>query len=238
MFRSLRVFSRVGVVAAFLLSIGSAWAAEGGSEFVTLTPAVPTATGDKVEVVEVFWYGCSHCWHLEPIMNTWVGTQPAGVAFRRVPATGARWEPHARAYYAAEAMGKLDEFHVALFKAMQIDRRPILREDDLVKFAGEIGIDEKAFREAYNSFTVETKVRKAQDLNLRYGIDGVPAVIVNGKYRTSPSQTGGKERFIEVVNTLVGQELAAKGASGVATTAPASAATPAPAAATAPVGGS
>jgi len=231
MFRSLRVSFRVGVAAAFLLSIGSAWAAEGGSEFATLTPAVPTATGDKVEVVEVFWYGCSHCWHLEPIINTWVGTQPAGIAFRRMPATGPRWEPHARAYYAAEALGKLDEFHVALFKAMQIDRRPILKEDDLVKFAGEIGIDEKAFRDAYNSFTVETKVRKAQDLVARYGIDGVPAVIVNGKYRTSPGQTGGKERFIEVLNTLVGQELAAKG-SAAATTAPAPVAPPVAAAPT------
>ena len=228
MFRSLRVPSLVGVVAALLLSIGSAWAAEGGSEFVTLTPAVPTATGDKVEVVEVFWYGCPHCWHLEPMMNTWVGTLPAGVVFRRMPATGPRWEPHARAYYAAEALGKLDEFHVALFKAMQVDRRRIFSEDDLVKFAGEIGINEKAFREAYNSFTVETKVGKARDLSARYGIDGVPAVIVNGKYRTSPAQAGSKERLIEVLNMLVGQEVAAKGLAA-ATTAPAPVATPAPA---------
>ncbi len=226
MFRSLHVPSLVGVVAALMLSIGSVWAAEKGSEFVTLTPPVATATGDQVEVVEVFWYGCPHCWYLEPLMNTWVGSLPAGATFRRMPATGARWEPHARAYYAAESMGKLDDFHVALFKAMQVDRRPIFMEDDLVKFAGEIGIDEKAFRNAYNSFTVETKVRKAQDLNTRYGIDGVPAVIVNGKYRTSPNMTGSKERFIEVFNTLVGQEVAAKG-SAAATAASVPAAAPA-----------
>ena len=229
MFCNLRVSPLVGVVAALVLSIGSVWAADDGNEFVRLKPAVPTTTGDQVEVVEVFWYGCPHCWHLEPMMKTWIGTLPAGVAFRRVPATAGRWEPHARAYYAAEAMGKLDEFHAALFKAMQVDRRPIFKEDDLVKFAGEIGIDEKAFRDAYNSFTVETKVRKAEDLNRRYGIDGVPAVIVNGKYRTSPSQAGGQDKLIEVLNTLVGQELAAKGAAvSVAPAATAAPAAPAP----------
>ena len=183
-----------------------------GIDYATLKPPVPTAAGDSVEVVEVFWYGCPHCWHLEPGMKQWVATKPAGVTFTRMPATGGRWDPHARAYYAAEAMGKLDELHEALFKAMQVDKRRIFTEDDLVKFAGELGIDEQAFRAAYNSFTVETKFRKAEDMNRRYAIDGVPAAIINGKYRTGPGQTGGQDRFFEVLNTLVAQELAAKGA--------------------------
>jgi protein dithiol oxidoreductase (disulfide-forming) len=220
MLPSLRVPFLVGVAAALLMSIGSAWAADEGPGYVALRPPVATATGNQVEVVEVFWYGCPHCWHLEPMMNTWVGTLPAGVAFRRVPGTLGRWEPHARAYYAAESLGKLDVFHPALFKAMQVDRRPIFQEDDLVKFAGEIGIDPEAFRAAYESFTVEAKVRKAADLNTRYGIDGVPAVIVNGKYRTSPSQANGQERMFEILSTLVGQELPAKGAAAPAAVAP------------------
>lgn len=198
-----------GIVAALLMSIGAVGVAAPDAGYETLSRAVPTATGDQVEVVEVFWYGCPHCWHLEPMMNSWVGTLPKGAAFHRVPATEGRWAPHARAYYAAESLGKLDQFHAALFKAMQVDRRPILSEDDLVKFAEEIGIDPKSFRAAYESFTVEAKFRKAADLNARYGIDGVPAVIVNGKYRTSPSQAGGQERLFEVLNTLVGLELAA-----------------------------
>lgn len=210
---------RLSALAALLLTLllplicsgVSTGAEDGTKEYATLSPPVPTASGDQVEVVEVFWYGCGHCWHLEPTMNTWAGSAPPGVVFRRLPATGPRWDPHARAYYAAETLGKLDQFHPALFKAMQVDRRPLMREDDLVKFAGEIGIDEKAFREAYNSFTVETKVRKAQDLNARYGITGVPAVIIDGKYRTGPSMTGGLDRFVLVLNDLVKQELASKG---------------------------
>lgn len=227
MSRRLRLPFLSGMVAAVLLSIGPNWAAAEGPGYVTLPQPVATATGDQVEVVEVFWYGCPHCWHLEPLMGAWVGTLPAGVAFRRLPATGPRWEPHARAYYAAESLGKLDVFHSALFKAMQVDHRPIFKEDDLVKFAEEIGIDPKAFRAAYHSFMVETKVNKATDLNTRYGIDGVPAVIVNGKYRTSPSQTGGPEPMLEVLNTLVAQELAAKGpATPTATVPPAAAPAP------------
>lgn len=222
------------LLAVLLLPIGTIWAADDNSGYEVLKPPVPTATGDQVEVVEVFFYGCSHCWHLEPMMNTWAGTLPEGVAFRRVPGVlNPRWEPHARAFYAAESMGKLEQFHPALFRAMQVDHRPIIKEDDLVKFAGEIGIDENEFRAAYNSFTVEAKFRKAQDLNRRYGIDGVPALIVNGKYRTGPGQTGGAERAIEVMNTLVGQELAAKGQVAPAAPVPA-ASVPAGAAESAP----
>ena len=175
--------------AALLLAV-PARALEEGVEYVRLPVAQPTETGDKVEVLEVFWYGCPHCWHLEPTLNSWVATMPESAAFRRMPATGARWDPHARAYFAAEAMGKLDVFHEALFKAMQVDKRRIYSENDLVKFAEEVGIDPKEFRAAYESFAVETKLAKAKEMQSRYGIDGVPAVIVNGKYRTGPSQAG------------------------------------------------
>lgn len=225
MLPTLRVPLLLGVLAALWLTLGSALAADETADYVTLSPPVPTASGDQVEVVEVFLYSCPHCWHLEPLLKTWAGTQPAGVVFRRMPAS--RSESHVRAFYAAEALGQLENYHLALFKAWHVERKPILTEDDLVKLAGANGIDEKAFREAYNSFAVETKVRKAADLTRRYGIDGVPAVIVNGKFRTSPSQTGGdKDRFIAVLNTLVGQELAAKGSAAAATPAPAA---PAPA---------
>jgi thiol:disulfide interchange protein DsbA len=185
-----------------------------GIDYAVLKPAQPTETGEQVEVLEVFWYGCPHCWYLEPDLKKWVAAIPEGVAFRRMPATGPRWDPHARAYYAAESMGKLDVFHEALFKAMQVEKRRIMTEDDLVEFAGGIGIDSEEFRAAYNSFYVETRVKKAQEMGRRYGIDGVPAVIINGKFRTSPSQTGGQERMMEVLNALVAQEVAAKGSAG------------------------
>ncbi len=211
----LRPKAILGLAFAVLLLAVPAWAADEGIDYVRFPVAQPTETGDKVEVLEVFWYGCPHCWHLEPTLNAWVATMPAGVAFRRMPATGPRWDPHARAYFAAEALGKLDIFHDALFKAMQVDKRRIYTEDDLMKFAEEIGIDPKEFRDAYQSFSVETRLRKAQDMSRRYGIDGVPAIVVNGKYRTSPSQTGGTDRFVEVLNELVAQEIAAKAPAAV-----------------------
>ncbi len=205
-----RLRSLIGLAFAFLLLAVPAWAVDEGIDYALLPVAQPTETGDKVEVLEVFWYGCPHCWYLEPTINSWVATMPEGAAFRRMPATGPRWDPHARAYYAAEAMGKLDAFHEPLFKAMQVDKRRIFSEDDLVKFAEEVGIDPKEFRSAYESFAVETKVAKAREMQARYGIDGVPAVIVNGKYRTSPGQTGGTDRFVEALNVLVAKEVAAR----------------------------
>ncbi|MGE5152385.1 MAG: thiol:disulfide interchange protein DsbA/DsbL [Bdellovibrio bacteriovorus] len=208
MMRSVRL--RGLLLAALIIPLPLA-ALDEGIDYAVLKPAQPTETGDQIEVLEVFWYGCPHCWHLEPVMEQWVATKPAGVAFRRMPATGPRWEPHARAYYAAESLGKLDVFHEALFKAMQVQKRSIMSENDLVKFAGEIGIDPEEFRAAYNSFYVEARVRKADEMGRRYGIDGVPALIINGKYRTSPSQTGSQDKLVEVLNALVGQEVAAKG---------------------------
>lgn len=197
------------LLAALLLPLPLV-AVDEGIDYAVLKPAQPTETGEQVEVLEVFWYGCPHCWHLEPVMEQWVATKPAGVAFRRMPATGPRWEPHARAYYAAESLGKLEVFHEALFKVMQVQKRNIMSENDLVKFAGEVGIDPEEFRAAYNSFYVEARVRKADEMGRRYGIDGVPALIINGKYRTSPSQTGSQDRLVAVLNALVGQETAAK----------------------------
>jgi thiol:disulfide interchange protein DsbA len=208
-----------GLLFAALLLPSALWGADEGIDYAVLKPPQPTETGDQVEVLEVFWYGCPHCWHLEPVMEQWLATKPPGVAFRRMPATGPRWEPHARAYYAAESLGKLDVFHEALFKAMQVQKRAIMNEDDLVKFAGEIGIDPEDFRAAYESFYVEARVRKADEMGRRYGIDGVPALIINGKYRTSPSQAGSQDRMVEVLNTLVSQELANKsGVTGGPTT--------------------
>ena len=209
---TLRLRALIGLAFAALLVAVPVRAVDEGIDYTRLPVAQPTETGDKVEVLEVFWYGCPHCWHLEPTMNSWIATMPEGAAFRRMPATGPRWDPHARAYYAAEALGKLDALHEPLFKAMEVDKRRIFTEDDLVKFAQEVGIDPKEFRAAYESFAVETKLAKAKEMQARYGIDGVPAVIVNGKYRTSPSQTGGTDRFVETLNALVAQEIAAKGA--------------------------
>jgi thiol:disulfide interchange protein DsbA len=119
---------------------------------------------------------------------------------------GPKVEPHARAFYAAEMMGVEDKLHIPLFRALHEKKLRIYDEDALVAFAEEQGIDGAEFRKTYNSFFVNMKVRRAQDMGKRFGIDGVPAVVVNGKYRTSPSQTGGRDNMVKVVDHLIGLE--------------------------------
>jgi thiol:disulfide interchange protein DsbA len=195
-----------------LLVFGQAAAFQEGVEYTRLGQPAPTDTGSKVEVLEFFWYGCPHCFHLEPYLEKWLKDKPANAAFRRMPAVlGPNWEPGARAYFAAQELGVLDKLHEPLFRAIHIDRRPLFDEDQLVAFAAEQGINADQFRKAYDSFYVNMKVRRAAELERRYGIEGVPTVIVNGKYRTSVGQAGSKEGLIQVIDYLVKLESGAAG---------------------------
>jgi thiol:disulfide interchange protein DsbA len=163
---------------------------------------------DEVEVVEFFWYGCPHCYHLEPELKEWLARQPEQVHFRRMPAANsARWVNHAKAFFAAEQIGALEQLHEPLFKALQEERRPLFSDEELIAFAAEQGIDEDAFRAAYESFPVDMQVRKSADLATRYGITGVPALVVNGAYVTSPTQTGSRARTFEVMDALIAREM-------------------------------
>jgi len=204
MFPRRLVATLLGLTLAF-----AALAVDEGIDYVKLSTPQPTETGDKVEVVEVFWYGCPHCFTLEPFLDRWLQSIPSHAEFRRMPAVlGPGWEPHAHAFYAAELLGVTDKLHLALFKAMHDENRKLLRKQDLVAFAGEQGIDKQAFADAYDSFYVAMKVRRAVEMGKRYGIDGVPALVVNGKYRTSATLTGGNARLMEVLDHLVEREAA------------------------------
>lgn len=187
-----------------LLVFGQASAFDEGIDYTRLSQPEPTDTGKKVEVLEFFWYGCPHCFHLEPFLEKWLKDKPADAAFRRMPAVlGPNWQPGARAFFAAQELGVLDKLHEPLFRAIHIEKRPLFDEDQLVAFAAQQGINADEFRKAYDSFYVNMKVRRAAEVERRYGIDGVPTIIVNGKYRTSVGQAGSKERLIEVINYLV-----------------------------------
>ncbi len=190
-----------------MLIAGQALAFDEGIDFTQLAEPQATETGDKIEVLEVFMYSCPHCYHLEPDIAAWLKTKPENVEFRRMPAVfGPKVEPHARAFYAAELMGVEEKFHMPLFSALHDKKLQIWDEDALVAFAEEQGIDGAEFRAAYNSFYTNMKVRRATEMGRRYGIDGVPAVVVNGKYRTSPSQTGSREGLVKVIDYLIGVE--------------------------------
>lgn len=181
-----------------------------GIDYVTLAAPQPTADPKKIEVVELFWYGCPHCFHFEPMLHEWVAAQPKDVTFVRIPAVlNARWDILARAYYAAELLGVLDKIHTPLFKAIHEQKQRFEDEDSLATFFAAHGVDQKQFRDTYKSFGVASKVNRAKQMTQRYGINGVPVLIINGKYRTSASEAGSHEGMLSVAGKLIAQERAA-----------------------------
>ena len=200
----------LAVCAAFLISGGAIaqMAFIEGTDYQPISPAVKTSQPDKVVVTEIFWYGCPHCFRFEPYVERWSANLPEGVVFEQVPSSlNPRWTEHARAYYAFKMMDALDKSHKALFDAIHVKRQRLTSLDMLAEFAGEIGLDEKVFRETYFSFPVETLIRKNIQKEKRYGHRGVPAVIVNGKYLVSASVAGSNQRMIEIMSYLVAKEL-------------------------------
>ena len=183
-----------------------------GIEYRVVADPQRAEPGSDVEVLELFWYGCPHCYRLEPSVERWLESKPDGVTFRRLPAAASsRWIPHAKAYFAAEQLGELDKLHEPLFKALHVERRKIFNDEQLIAFAAEQGIDEAAFRGALQSFPVDMKVRASADLVRRYQLSGVPAMVVNGKYTTGVTEAGGLDQLFEVVDFLIAQEIAESG---------------------------
>ena len=178
-----------------------------GQHYERVQPAVATQSDHKIEVVEVFWYGCHHCYAFEPHIRKWLETKPDSVEFRRVPGIFQRsWVAHARAYFTAELLGVVDTIHDPLFEALHEQRRKIGDEESLARFFAEHGVADEDFREAYNSYSVDTKTRQAMIATKDYGITGVPAVIVNGRFRTSARLAGSYENLLKVVDALVDKE--------------------------------
>jgi protein dithiol oxidoreductase (disulfide-forming) len=172
-----------------------------GQDYLRLANPVPTSTPGQPEVVELFSYTCPHCRSMQPMVREWLARKPEEVVFVKLAvALGANWEPSARAYYAAQALGVLETTHQPLFDAIHRDRRSLNSEDELARFFAEHDVDQEAFRKAYNSFQTETQLRRARQLAQRYGVRGVPTVIVNGRYQVrSP-------RVFEVVDFLLARD--------------------------------
>jgi protein dithiol oxidoreductase (disulfide-forming) len=179
--------------------------------YEVISPAQPTQHADKIEVVEFFWYGCPHCYAFEPELKKWVKAQVKNVEFIRVPAVfNDVWAKHGKAYFTAEALGVVDKVHDDFFDAIQNKKQSLETEDELAKFFVAHGVKEADFRDTYNSFIVDSKMRQTPALASRYGLTGVPAVIINGKYKTNGPLAGSHEKMIEVMTRLVKQESAKK----------------------------
>jgi len=166
--------------------------------------APPTSSGDKVEVIEAFFYGCPHCYQLLPLLNRWRAEHEQDVDFKYLPVIfQPSWALYARAYYAADALGAVEKIHEPLFRAIHAEKRALGTPAALAEFFAEHGVPREDFYGALNSFAVNLNISRAQDLTKRYGITGVPALIVDGRYRTSASMAGTHERALQVVSFLI-----------------------------------
>lgn len=207
----LKKFSLTGLFIV-LFSLASLVRAEESSlGYEVISPAQPTQHADKIEVIEFFWYGCPHCYAFEPLLKEWVKKQNKNVEFIRQPAAfNETWAKHAKAYYTADALGVVDKIHDDFFDAVQNKKESLETEDELAKFFVAHGVKESEFRDTFNSFVVDAKMRKAPLMAASYGLSGVPVVIINGKYKTNGPLAGSHEKMIEVMTRLVKQESGAK----------------------------
>ncbi len=187
-----------------------------GVEYVAVANPQPVDTGDKIEVREVFMYSCPHCFHFEPTLNKWLKTLPPNAKFVRTPAIfRPTLEPQARAYYAFEALGATAKVHQAFFEAIHAHGQPMSDEDSIVKFAVEHGIKADDFRRMYHSFSMDADLKHAERLIAAFGIDSVPTLVVDGKYRTNGSMAGGSnEAMLQVVDYLIKKSAAERKAAG------------------------
>jgi thiol:disulfide interchange protein DsbA len=162
-----------------------------GVDYRTLDKPQQTDSGKKVEVTEFFWYACPHCYAFEPALEDWVRKQGDNIVFKRVPiAFRESFIPQQRLYYTLEAMGKTEELHKKVFDAIHVQRQSLDTDAAIADFIEKQGIDRKKFLDVYNSFSVQTKVRRAAQLQEAYNVDGVPLVAIDGRYLTSPSIAG------------------------------------------------
>jgi thiol:disulfide interchange protein DsbA len=180
-----------------------------GVNYRKVVPAQPTSVAPgKVEVVEVFWYACPHCFELDPQIEAWRKKgKPAYVEFTRLPAM---WNDtlrmHARLFYATEALGKLDELHSAIFREIHVNGDPLNTLDKMQAFFKQHGVSPEDFQKAFSSFGVESKLQRADFLNRRFQINSVPVVIVNGKYVTDRQMAGGDRELFELIDELAAHE--------------------------------
>ena len=178
-----------------------------GVEYRELATAQPTDAPGKIEVIEFFWYGCPHCYNFEPVLEPWVKKLPKDVQFRHVPAMfNDEYAQGARAFYALDAIGVEERLHKALFDAVHTGAR--LRVGDeaaLTEWLGQHGVDTKKFAAAYRSFSVEGKLKRAEQLTQAYKIDGVPSMAVNGKYVVNTDNIRSFDQLLSVTDYLIEQ---------------------------------
>ena len=208
----MRIFSKLAIAFVFVSSTqafgqSDDFQYQDGVDFETLARPVAVQDPSKIEVAEVFWYGCIHCFNLEPRLDEFASILPDDVNLVKVPAMWAgAMELPARLYFASVALGINEEVHWPVFQAMNEERNPLSSEGAILDLIENLGQDRAAFQRALNSFGVTSQVTRARSAAAAYGIRGTPEMIVNGKYRISTSMTGSQEKMLLVTAALVDRE--------------------------------
>ena len=188
-------------------SLAHAQKFEEGVHYQTLTQPQPVQTGDQIEVLELFWYHCPHCFALEPVLDEWLEkAKPDNAEYLRMPGIFRKSTIFdARVYYTLEALGVLDQMHADVFQEIHVRKNPFKELSDLRNLLNKYGISESDFAAAFDSFAVDTKTKHAQMMFERFQATGVPAIIIDGKYRATASTAGGHRELMELTNYLVGK---------------------------------
>jgi thiol:disulfide interchange protein DsbA len=182
-------------------------------EYRLINPAQPGDGSKKIEVVEFFYYGCPHCYELEPALKNWLKRKPADVEFRQQPAVfRENWIPLTKTYFALDTLGLLPKLSDKVYSAVHDQGIGLSDEAMMTKWIAQQGVDPVKFNEAYRSFAVQNSVQRAIQITRDYQVKGTPSIVVAGRYITSPAMTGGYDRFFEVVDQLI--DMARKDASG------------------------
>ena len=185
---------------------------EDGTDYRKLDKVLPVeAPAGKIEVVEFFWYSCPHCNAFEPKLVAWSKKLPPDVVLRRVPvAFRDDFVPQQRLFFTLQAMGKVDEMQSKVFEAIHVRREPTNTEATIVAWAEKAGLDKAKFQELYNSFSVQSRTRAATQLQNAYGVEGVPALGIAGRYYTDGTMAGTTDRSLQVADYLIAEVRKAK----------------------------
>lgn len=200
---------KIGLLSILLLLpvLSQASAYSEGKHYSKLDKAITTQTGDKIEILEFFWYGCPHCFSFEPTLDKWKQSLPANVIFTRVPAPlNPSWMVHTKTFYTLQIMGEGEKHHKAIFSAMHVQKKKLQNKDAIVDFLVSQGVNKETFLSTFDSFAVEMRARQAMQLGQKYKVTGVPMLTVNGKYTVSGSQAGSYTGIVNVTNSLITKE--------------------------------
>ena len=177
-----------------------------GSNFDKTAQVIPTDNKNKIEVMELFWYGCIHCYQMDPILNEWVKKLPKDVYFKRVPAIPRpEWAPMARAFYAMETLGISEKLHTSIFDAVHKDKtlNPADEKAILEWVTLKSGLDRKKVEEAFNSFSMNASLNRAAQMFRAAGATGVPSLVIDGKYITSSTMAGGNNEALKLADDII-----------------------------------